>query len=44
MKPDTNGVEVHLELSHNRHLVDVAMVGGGFTMALNLGLLKQIVR
>ncbi len=41
MKPHTNGIEVHSELSHNRHPVDGAMVGGGFTMALNLGLLKQ---
>ncbi len=36
MKLDINGVEVHSELSHNRHPVDGAMVGGGFTMVLKL--------
>ncbi len=31
MKPNINSVEVHLQLSHNRHRVDGVLVGAGFT-------------
>jgi hypothetical protein len=29
MKPGSNSVEEHPQLSHNRHLVDSALVGAG---------------
>jgi hypothetical protein len=35
MKPNVNSVEIHPQLSNIRHPVDGALVGAGFTVAVN---------